>query len=95
MRRLSLIASIITDRPGVSKHDRRRCARGVRRAGHRNTAIGFLQRGGIIHSVAGHADDVAALLQDINNVELVFGKNLGEAVGIFDGLGIRSRFLDA
>ena len=51
-----------------------------------DAAVGFLQRGGVVHPVARHADDVAALLQDVHNVELVFGEHLGEAVRFLDGL---------
>jgi hypothetical protein len=48
------------------------------------TAIGLLQCRGVVHPVAGHADDVAALLQDIDNVEFVFGEDLREAVRFLD-----------
>jgi len=43
-----------------------------------------LERGSVIDAIPGHADDVAALLQDVDDVELVFGEHLGEAVGLLD-----------
>ena len=67
---------------GRHQHDGRRRARRVRRARNGDAAVGLLQRRGVVHAVAGHADDVAALLQDIDDVELVFGEDLGEAVGL-------------
>ena len=78
---------------GRHQHDGRRRARRVRRARNGDAAVGFLQRRGVIHPVAGHADDVAALLQDIDDVELVFGEHLGETVGVLDGLGQLRRLL--
>jgi len=36
---------------------------------------------------------VTALLQDINDVKLVFGKDLGETVGVLNGLSDRRRLL--
>ncbi len=72
---------------GRQQHDGRRRARCVRRARNGDAAVGFLQRRGVIHPVARHADDVAALLQNIHNVEFVFGEHLRETVGLLDGLG--------
>ena len=63
-----------------------RRARRVCRAGNGDAAVGLFQRGSVVHAVAGHADDVAALLQHVDDVELVLGEYLGEAVGLFDGL---------
>ena len=80
---------------GRHQHDGRRRARRVGRARNGDAAVGLLQRGGVIHPVAGHADDVAALLQDIDDVELVFGEDLGETVGLLDGLGQLPPSLDA
>ena len=68
-------------------------ARCIRRTRNGDAAVGFLQRGSVIHPVACHADDVAAFLQDIHNVEFVFGKHLGETVSFLDGLGHLSGFL--
>ena len=74
---------MITDRPG-HQHDSRGRPRRIRRAGDGDAAIGLLQRRGVVHPIAGHADDVAALLQDIDNVEFVFRKDLGEAIRLLD-----------
>jgi hypothetical protein len=43
-----------------------------------------LERRGVVHAVAGHADDVAGLLQHIDDVELVLREDLGEAVRLLD-----------
>ena len=80
---------------GRHQHDGRRRARRVRRARNGDAAVGFLQRGRVIHPVAGHADDVAALLQHIHDVELMFGKHLGETVGLLDGVQPTAPSLDA
>ena len=77
------------------QHDGGRGARRVGRAGDGDAAVGLLQRGSVVHAVAGHADDVAALLQDVDDVELVLGEHLGEAVGLLDGLGHRRASLRA
>ena len=53
--------------------------------GNGDAAIRFLERRSVVYAVSGHADDVAALLQDIHDVEFMFGKYLGEAVRFFDG----------
>ncbi len=39
--------------------------------GNGDAAVRFFQRGRVVHPIAGHADDVAALLQDVDNVVLV------------------------
>jgi hypothetical protein len=71
---------------GCHQHDGRRRARRIRRTGNGDAAVSFLQRRCVIHPVAHHADDVAALLQDIHNVEFVFGEYLGEAIRLLDRL---------
>ena len=73
-----------------NQNNGRRRARRIRGAGHRDAAVGFLQCGRVIDSVAGHADDVAALLQILNNVILVFREHLREAVGLFNGVDHRA-----
>ena len=78
---------MMTDSPGVMQHNGGGRARRVGRAGNGDAAVGLLQRRGIVHAVAGHADDVAVLLQDLDDVEFVLGEHLGEAVGMLDGLG--------
>ena len=88
LENLSALLDRIDDhrQAGRHQHDSRRRARRVRRARNGDAAVGLLQRGGVVHPVAGHADDVAALLQDIDDVEFVFGKHLGETVRFLDGL---------
>ena len=63
------------------------------RAGNGDAAVSFLQRGGVVHPVAGHADNVAALLQHVHDMELMFGEYLGETVGSFDGFRRLGRFV--
>ena len=63
--------------------------------GDGDAAVGLLQRGGVVDAVAGHADDVAALLEDVDDVELVLGEDLGEAVGVLDGRRLPPRSLRA
>ncbi len=69
---------------GRQQHDGGRRARRVCRARNSDAAIGFLQRRSVVYAVAGHADDVAALLQDIHDMVFMFGENLRETVGLFD-----------
>ena len=49
----------------------------------------MFERRGVVHAVARHPDNVAVLLQDVDNVVLIFGEHLGKAVGFFD---IRCRY---
>ena len=73
--------------PRCQQHDRGSRTRRVRRAGYGDAAIGLLQRRGVIDAVPGHADDVAALLQNVDDVEFVLRKHLRESIGMLDGLG--------
>ena len=66
------------------EHDGRRRPRRVRRARHGDAAVGFLERRGVVHSIAGHAHDVTLLLQDLHDAELVLGEHLREAVRALD-----------
>ena len=88
-----MIASMITDRPERQQHDGCRRTSRVGRAGNRDAAVRFLQRGGVVHSIASHTDYVAVFLQDVDNVVFVFGEYLGEAVRFFDGLRQLRRLL--
>ena len=60
--------------------------------GHGDAAVGLFQRGGVVDPVAGHPDDVAALLQHVDDVVFVLGEDLGETVGGLDRLAHRRRF---
>lgn len=49
---------------------------------HGNSNVGLLERGGVIDAVAGHADDVATALEDGDDLVLVLGEDLCEAVRV-------------
>ena len=49
-----------------------------------NTSIGLLERGSVVDTVTGHGNQVAALLQDLDDVVLVLGEDLGETIGSLD-----------
>lgn len=49
-----------------------------------NTSIGLLERGGVVDTVTGHGNQVATLLQDLDDVVLVLGEDLGETIGSLD-----------
>ena len=48
--------------------------------------VGLLQRGRVVHAVAGHAHHVVALLQDGPELVLVLGEHLGEAIRLLHQL---------
>src|ERR1700691_44913 len=70
---------------GCEEYDVRRRAGRVGCAGNRDAAVRLLERGSVVHPVAGHTDNMAVLLQDVDNVVFVFGEHLGETVRFFDG----------
>jgi hypothetical protein len=49
-----------------------------------NTSIGLLERGGIVDTVTSHGNEVATLLQNLDDVVLVLGEHLGETIGSLD-----------
>jgi hypothetical protein len=59
-------------------------ARRVGRAGNRRPAIRLLQGRRVVHAVAGHRDDMAALLQGLHDRIFVLGKDPREAIGGLD-----------
>ena len=63
------------------------CTGSVGGPGHRNAAVRLPQGRGVVDPVACHANDVAVLLQDVDNMVFVFREDLGETVGSFNGLG--------
>ncbi len=71
--------------PGRHQHDGGRGARRIGGPGHSNAAIRLLQRRRIVDPVAGHADDVTALLQVRHDVVLVFREHLRETISALDG----------
>ena len=81
MRRASSIAVAMTDKAGRRQHQCRRGARGVGGAADRDADVGLLQGRRVVDAVAGHADDAAGPLQRLDDLELMLGKDAGEAVG--------------
>lgn len=49
-----------------------------------NTSISLLERGGIVDTVTGHGNEVATLLENLDDVVLVLGEDLGETIGSLD-----------
>ncbi|ROV95796.1 hypothetical protein VPNG_08757 [Cytospora leucostoma] len=49
-----------------------------------DTGIGLLQRGSIVDTVTSHGNEVATLLEDLDDVVLVLGEDLGETIGSLD-----------
>lgn len=49
-----------------------------------NTSVGLLQRGSIVDTVTSHGNEVATLLQNLDDVVLVLGENLGETISSLD-----------
>lgn len=46
-----------------------------------NTSIGLLQRWSIVDTVTSHGNEVATLLQDLDDIVLVLGENFSETIG--------------
>jgi len=46
-----------------------------------NTGISLLERGSIVDTVTSHGNEVTTLLQDLDDVVLVLGEDLGETIG--------------
>ena len=60
-------------------------------ASHRDTDVGLLERGGIVHGVAGHGNDLAGFLHEPGEADLVLGRDPAEHVELrqpFDHLGV-------
>ena len=57
---------------------------GVRGAGYRDSDIGPLQGGGIVHAVVSHADDVSELLEGLDDGIFVLGKDLSKTLSLLD-----------
>ena len=83
----ALLDRINNDRQtGRQQHDGRRRTSRVCRARNGNAAVSFFQGGRVIDPIPRHTDDMAPLLQNIDNVELVLREHLCETVGLFNGL---------
>ena len=59
-------------------------AGGVRGTLDGDTGVGLLERGSVVDTVTGHGNQVATLLQDLDDVVLVLGEDLGETIGSLD-----------
>ena len=44
---------------------------------HRDADVGRLERGGVVHAVAGHRDDLPVRLQRVDDAQLVLGRDAG------------------
>jgi len=84
---------MITDRPGVisTMSAAARAASVAPETAMPQSA--FFNAGASFTPSARHADDVAALLQDVYNVELMFGNTWAKPSAFLDGLGHRRRLL--
>ena len=54
---------------------------------HGHADVGLLERGRVVHAVAGHGDDVAARLQRLHEAELLLGRDAGEDGGALGDFG--------
>ena len=59
-------------------------ASGVRRTLDGNTSIGLLERRGVVDTVTSHGNEVTTLLENLDDVVLVLGEDLGETIGSLD-----------
>jgi len=61
-----------------------------------NTSIGLLERGSIVDTVTSHGNQVATLLQNLDDVVLVLGEHLGETISSLDEVvDLRARHVTA
>lgn len=71
-------------------------ASGVRGTLDGNTGISLLQRGSIVDTVTSHGNEVATLLQNLDDGVLVLGENLSETVsGLNEIVNLRTRHVTA
>ena len=49
-----------------------------------DTSVGLLQRGSVVDTVTSHGNEVATLLENLDDVVLVLGEDLGETIGSLD-----------
>ena len=54
---------------------------------HRDADVGLLERGRVVHAVAGHGDDVAARLQRLDQPQFLLGRDAGEHGGALGDVG--------
>ena len=73
-----------------SEEDDVRCGLGgFGRALDGDTAVGFLERGRVVDAVACHGRQVAALLEHLDDLVLMFWEDLREAIRFFDEIVLR------
>ena len=75
----------------VGEHDLAGLLRDLGAAAHGDADVGLLERGGIVDRVAGHGDDLARLLHESGEADLVLGRDPAEDVELrepFDHLGV-------
>ena len=72
---------------GRGQDQRGGAAGGVGRAADGHAAIGLFQRRSVVDAVAGHRHDMAALLQRLDDLELVLREYASKSVRLFDGAG--------
>ena len=75
----------------VGEHDLGGLLRDLGAASHRDADVGLLERGGVVHGVAGHRDDLAGLLHEARESHLVLGCDPAEHVQLrqpFDHFGV-------
>ena len=70
----------------VVGQDHHRGLLGDLRAGdaHRDADVGLLQGRRVVHAVAGHRDDVALALEDVDEVDLVLRRDAGDDADVVD-----------
>lgn len=49
-----------------------------------NTSVSLLERGSIVDTVTSHGNEVATLLENLDDIVLVLGEDLGETIGSLD-----------
>ena len=64
----------------VGEHDLAGLLRDLGAAAHGDADVGLLERGGVVHGVAGHRDDLAGLLHEPGEAHLVLGGDPAEHV---------------
>ena len=51
---------------------------------HGDADVGLLERRRVVHAVAGHGHDVALALQDVDEADLVLGRDAGDDADVVD-----------
>jgi hypothetical protein len=72
---------------GRGQDQRRRRARGIRGAGDRDAYIGLFQSRRVVDTISRHANDLAALLQGLDDSVFVLGEDPRESVCRIDMCG--------